>query len=100
MSGQRPNLLYARALRLATCTARAFSVTLSMARGGRERRACMVTRISKTGAIYYDYPPFDQAELEEGHPSEVKEGAAVRTIALERVEAGRHAFIAVGESAQ
>ena len=32
----------------------------------------MVTRISKTGAIYYDYPPFDQAELEEGHPSEVE----------------------------
>ena len=28
----------------------------------------MVTRISKTGAIYYDYPPFDQAELEEGRP--------------------------------
>jgi len=59
----------------------------------------MVTRISKTGAIYYDYPPFDQAELEEGLRSEVKEGAA-KTIALERVEAGRHAFIAVGESAQ
>jgi hypothetical protein len=60
----------------------------------------MVTRISKTGAIYYDYPPFDQVELEEEHPSEVKEGAAAKAIALERVEAGRHAFIAPGEGGQ
>jgi hypothetical protein len=60
----------------------------------------MVTRISKTGAIYYDYPPFDQAELEEGLPSEVKEGAAAKVIALERVEVGRHAFISVGEHGQ
>src|SRR4029077_7667688 len=100
MSGQRPHPLYARVLRLATCAARAFGLTLSMARGGCERRAYMVTRISKTGAIYYDYPPFDQAELEEGHPSEVKEGAAAKAIALERVEAGRHAFIAPGEGGQ
>src|SRR5947208_8812702 len=82
------------------CGAWPFGLTLSMARGGCERRAYMVTRISKTGAIYYDYPPFDKAELEEEHPSEVKEGAAGKVIALERVEAGRHAFIAVGERGQ
>src|ERR1700730_17671660 len=80
------------------CAAHGVGLTLSMARGCWERRACMFTRISKTGAIYYDYPPFDQAELEEGRPSEVKEGAA-KTIALERGEAGRHAFLAGGESA-
>jgi hypothetical protein len=58
----------------------------------------MVLRISKTGAIYCD-APFTQAELEERqHPASV--AVPAKAIALKRLEAGRHAFIAVAGDMQ
>jgi hypothetical protein len=58
----------------------------------------VVLRISKTGAIYHD-APFTQAELEERqHPASVVVPA--KAIALKRLEAGRHAFIAVAGDMQ
>jgi hypothetical protein len=59
----------------------------------------MVTRMSKTGAIYYE-EPFTQAELEERQRSEGKAEPAAKAIALERFEAGRHAFVAVAGDVQ
>ena len=59
----------------------------------------MVTRMSKTGAIYYE-EPFTQAELEERQRSEGKVEPAAKAIALERFEAGRHAFVAVAGDVQ
>jgi hypothetical protein len=58
----------------------------------------MVTRMSKTGAIYYE-EPFTQAELEERQRSEGKAEPAAKAIALERFEAGRHACAELGAMA-
>ena len=54
----------------ATCTARAFGLTLSRHEGTANGEHTWSPASARLAAIHYYYPPFDQAELEEGHPSE------------------------------